>query len=1099
MKQAGKEVVARSDSFYRSCKEQRPTFVEEDLGRFVNPLAVSYIRIPANSWPRNLVGEESTGTLAENSRTTRDSTANNFDDQFVEHFSDELMRGSERDDAPTLALLYNRALVTSQGRVSIVAMRKSAIDQASITERNETCVVTALDMCTFRVEDSVRNSNNVATFNQIMKAVRESVVDMRQCQSLLRRTIRACWGQDDSGVKCDFDKTRAIGEIASNGGIDYLHKEYVAFMSALQTRKWMNQVNITVLHIKLRNLEQERNKAARALNEAVASSAYERLSAKLQSEQKSAQHATNQLTMMRTILNNARYNLNQIFAHMYNKWNELSERSRRSMDMLRAYNIQLPPLVQANFERDVFGLDVFKTIEIMRSVNILLLKQIEDEYDRTYELYSPLNMRSGLVSRPGETFSERAYLASIEGEDTTKNNLRYTTIESINYLLNKIQETRNNYSSGRFNLAPTDIRHLVFAYQKFVKYRLDFLGHQLVNANSGAKSRLADLELQPITEHEIRQRVRDKLRSISAASVDKKVARWLNDQEREFCSDILNLNFDDEEIRRDFQCRPIGDTVVLLREIQDVYEYGYFVQMLDRDLERLIVLRHQAQARLINVDSEFAKWDDRDTSYELEKNIRSTFRETLGTWDRLVQRIGTLEQQANADVNSSTGRSAHDDLTRRINCWLYRNVDDLNLTVLNAKFTVVDSSEEMRSIMKSVSRFAYLLSWLLEIRAFVSREEPVPSPKESESEESADEEPVRRGPRIVNIKNVIRADDQIQQNYPQFSRQTNVTYGAREQTVTNETPATEQAPGDLTTNDAAGTTGQQTSTNNVLPEAPTANEIRDAETPAPSLDELIGRREASRISNDNSQRNEQQIQADVSNVNNLNITRRPVPSDFAEYDRATDRNVSSLTEAGPSDNVDFNDEAFEENMDEQFGGPETYVPPRRGVRRRLDQTYNSNNLNDDYGPPTKRPRAEQAYANETRPTDDRTQQTLDEEDTVMRDVSRRQSGATTRPAQTRQRFNEMRGRRDPEHDPLRGTNRPTIARPTRPRQNVNMGLQRLRRIADNAPSDVGIGLLNNAYQNEMKKKSSLRSNIRKNLDRLLSRLNIPEVKFTRVD
>lgn len=1066
--------TARADSFYRNCKEQRPAFVEEDLGRFVNPLAISYVRIPANNWPQNLVGAESTGSLAETSRTTRDSIANNFDDEFAEHFSDELMRGRERDDAPTISLLYQRAMVTSQGRISVVAMRKSAIDQASIHERNETCVVASLDLCTFRVEDAVRNSNNVATFNQIMKGVRESAIDMRQCQSLLRRTIRACWGQDDGTKSGDFDKTRAVAEIASSGGVEYLHKEYVAFMSALQTRKWMNQVNITVLNIKLRNLEQERNKAARALNEAVASSAYERLSAKLQAEQKSAQHATNQLTMMRTILNNARYNLNQIYAHMYNKWNDMSERSRRSLDMLRSYNVQLPPLVTANFERDVFGLDIFKSIEIMRSVNILLLKQIEDEYDRTYELYSPMNLRGGLV--PGENFSDRAYLASVEGEETTKNNLRYTTIETINYLLNKIQETRNNYSSGRFHAAPTDIRQLVFAYQKFVKFRLDFLRHQQLNANSGAKSRLADLELQPITEHEIRQRVRDKLKSISPTSVDKKVSSWLNEQEREYCSDILNLNFDDEEVQRDFRCRPIGDTVVLLREIQDVYEYGYYVQMLDRDLERLIVLRHQAQARLINVDSEFAKWDDRDTSYELEKNIRSTFKETLGTWDRLIQRIGTLEQQANSDMNSATGRSAHDDLTRRINCWLYRNVDDLNLTVLNAKFTVVDNSDEMRSIMKSVSRFAYLLSWLLEIRAFVPRTEPSAQTEESESEESVDEEPVRRGPRVVNIKNVIRADDHVQQNYPQFSRQTNVSYGAKTEEEKREQGTTEEGTKDTETTEE--TTEQQQSP--VLPEAPTANEIRDSENLTTSLNELIGQREANRISS--TQSNEQQINSDVANVNNININRRPIPSDFVESD---DRNISSVTEAGPADNVEFDDEAFEQNMDEQFGGPETYVPPRRSTRRTFDQTFNTNNVNDDTAPPVKRQRFDEQ-------TNQRSYQQYDDGDTVMRDVQ-----DTVRDFQDTSR--QSRRSRDPEHDALRGTNRPTIARQNRSRQNVNMGLQRLRRIAENAPSDVGIGLLNNAYQNEMKKKSSLRTNVRKNLDRLLSRLGIPEFKFTRVD
>ena len=122
---------------------------------------------------------------------------------------------------------------------------------------------------------------------------------------------------------------------------------------------------------------------------------------------------------------------------------------------------------------------------------------------------------------------------------------------------------------------------------------------------------------------------------------------------------------------------------------------------------------------------------------ELERATRENFSQLSDEWDSLILNMKTAERNS----TKTTGLAAERNLAGRIEEWHYRNIDPFKITILNARLTQIDNVQEMSTIRKTVAKYAYLLSWMLELRVFLREPREPPA---SESQQTAAKKKTRK-------------------------------------------------------------------------------------------------------------------------------------------------------------------------------------------------------------------------------------------------------------------------------------------------------------------------------------------------------------------
>lgn len=1030
----------------------RPTFTvllhDEPENRYISPLSLCVVRIPGAIWPNAIVGVESTG---DNRSVYRGSLATNWTHcniRFLRDWWTELNRviggnsttathdprGSRTGDMYDVAgdnfgtnagnnactngyIMNTTSIVNNSGnskstsgadsfdrgtidnvfsapnaniysriREYVVNITGDRIDRDgniasdSLTEHEYTdsCLPCVMTLGTTRtvVPEQIRNS--VLKFHEHVKTLNIVILDIKQCENLLRRTIRAYYSEnlayplmDEQGggnstalvPVLEFDKSRALEEVVKSD-VETTIKECVAFVSALQNRKWQTAQQITMLRRKIRDYED--NRSSLNLNTPIAGDIYRTTVKQLQNEQGNVVHLSQQIDAMQKLIDLSRHTLIQIYTNLYNNWNEINDLTRTLTDTLRTYRVQTPDVVQTCIRRDSYTLDFFRCVEMMRRTNTLIMKLIEDAYDDTFNQVLPEQARGTNASNMelGQTNNEHLPLRdmcdttagrySSDANENEESRSRDKLLSAVRQLNRTIRQTREHYSTGAWEHGPSDIRQMALAYYRLFNVRLTTLKLLMCKLSQVQLTSAATTTATPAAAENVPQ------------NVNVAVATLLNKQETD-CSATLEIDVqcpsEENEPRPDdddgsattnetsYRCRRFGDTIVMLREAQDSYDTPCLFRMLDVQFNRLLANRFSFSNQNINRDSEQAKWDERRMVDELEQATRSTFKENVGTWDRLIQRVQMYEREAIIDHDTMDKRGPRVPISGRLQNWSYRNYDPFNFTLIHARFTQIDSTGELVAVQKTVSRYAYLLSWMLQMRVYVT---------------------------VGNHATDDEIDNEI------VATSTNSSDEHRRQFDSTDPSRQRQRPATKRHRDGTTVDGQ-----------PGANEDED------DTDDAAPPRQVRRIASDRSATNGSSNDRERNDYNNAD------------------------------DNADDNDE---------------------------DVVMRSTSLDSD------------TYN--------------DGEDVTMRD----ETGTITigtrpndrRPA-TSQRLKSQRPRPYQSH----GTaEQRRLRQRSRNRGGPSHNLQRLQRLAENAPSNISVRMLNDMYRDEMTRKRTLQTNIRKRLNEL---------------
>lgn len=689
---------------------------DEQMNRFVSQITLAKIKIPGIVWPgltvgqgstkENLIPKHRTKTVLNERAVTQEDYELEF--RFVRDWWEELNSGESkpsRSEKAAYKIIKRDVMRYSNGRFAWTnGLEEYGTTKAVKCEFVDTCFPAVQMLGTTRLTEFEHLDEFAQRFEKQTKLLQATIVDMEQCKNLLRQTIREfCVTESTSATTAaDMTTLTTIGRDnylrnATRHEIEITIKECIAFLSSLQTRKWATIVRIARLRRRVEMIEQNQGPA----NEAIASDVYRTTIQQLRNERDNAIHVSRQIETMQELIDATRKLTVAIYMDLYKEWKLSSETTEMLINTLRDYRVAVHPLVRQTLERDAYVLDFFRTLEIVRQTNVLSLKQVEDTYDETYNEMLPSAQRN----------TPRVSLNACSNDDpsqgTTESSIQQI-FRAVQQLNSAIETTRENYRNGRWDSAPADIRMMTLSFHRLIERRVTRLKHERKTSPAIVA-----------TETENVPKNTDELEH---ASIDRFVAKTLNRHEQEYLTGQITQSNTIEGDKK-WLCRPIGDTVVMLRDTQDSYDINCLLKTLDKHFNR--TLNHKLTTeniRSVNEETVCSNWNERRYVDELESVTQTAFGENVGSWNNLIGRLRSIEKESVFD-SKSNAIMPRIPYSMRIENWCLHEYDTFHLTLIHSRFTQIDNIGDLTNVQRIIADYAYLLSWMLQMRTYVSDEQ----------------------------------------------------------------------------------------------------------------------------------------------------------------------------------------------------------------------------------------------------------------------------------------------------------------------------------------------------------------------------------------
>lgn len=704
----------------------------ESKMRFTYPLALELITIPTERWPRAINQQETTAEHDSESKTKvvftcfgRETTEYHraFVTQWVATLIEQMNNNKNKQE---FAAIDEYTSETTLGATRLFYESEKSVND----ETCETCLSMITTLGTMRVREEIQDRTK--KFAEYTQNLRVLIMDMKQCEQLLRIGIRSLAAPEGVQNETGFDEEIAWKE-AITLSVENNLKRFIAFTSALLTRKWSAIRKIQKLNKRRQEFEQASAEKAESVESTIANEIYKRVNEHLTTERSTITRLNRQIFTMRRLLNNTRKVLTQVYSHLYAEWNGINSSLRRTKEMLRNYQVSPPNIVQEIILRDEYTSELLKSYEILRNCNTLILKLADDTYDQTYESLLPRADRSSLQIWSSVPTSDRGLEELLEGEEENspkenkENSVQLLQSSALieaceaatHELLTAINAARRHYTNREWDSSPLDIRRLALAFYRVLDTRVRWYTFQ--NRDNLLDDPPRDL-------------------NISSEETDQLVLARMRQLEKTH----ITLFEQNNKKTKKKKLRLLGDNIIALRDTQDAFDLSFFTQLLEYRLDRMLHYRFPTNS--INSDKTIELMYDERIVEELERATRENFSQLSDEWDRLITRIKSIERNS----TKTTGLVADMNLATRIEQWHYRTVDPFKITLLNARLTQIDEGKEVSTLRKTVSRYTYLLSWMLELRVFVN--EP---PQQSHTEPNINRE------RKTNKRKQEEEDDRL--------------------------------------------------------------------------------------------------------------------------------------------------------------------------------------------------------------------------------------------------------------------------------------------------------------------------------------------------
>lgn len=690
--------------------------VIESERRFAFPLGLEVVSIPTDRWPNSVSEHETTTERVVYRCFGRDPAE--YENAFVTQWVAALLDGIQRNEE-THSVVDSYTSVSSLEATRLFYERNAEVD----AETRSACVSVILSLGLVRVRCNLHDrTKKFAEFTQNLRVL---ILDMKQCEQLLRIGIRSLATDSQAGVDSTFDEEIAWRE-ATAFSVENNLKRFIAFTSALLARKWG-----AIRKVRKLTKRREEFEVATAdkqnVESTIANEIYKRVNEHLTSEKTTIARLSKQIATMRRLLTNTRKVLTQVYTHLYAEWNEINNSLRKVREMLRSYHVSMPDVVNDVILRDEYTTELMKSYEILRNCNTLVLKLTDDTYDLTYESFLPRADRSVLhnwVHTASGAPSDRG-LEDLFDDEAEENNakkakpttqmispLEENSVQALNELALAIQATRRHYTNREWDKSPLDIRRLALGFFRVLDTRVRSFTYYNRDTLLGEPSSEKDSKDSNNTEPDqlVMTRIRELEKNIPTTPSPPKMMRMM-------------------------RLRSLGDNIVALRDTQDAFDLSFFIQSLEFRLNKM--LQYRFPTGNTTADKTIGLMYDERILEELERATRENFSQLSDEWDSLILNMKTAERNS----TKTTGLAAERNLAGRIEEWHYRNIDPFKITILNARLTQIDNVQEMSTIRKTVAKYAYLLSWMLELRVFLREPREPPA---SESQQTAAKKKTRK-------------------------------------------------------------------------------------------------------------------------------------------------------------------------------------------------------------------------------------------------------------------------------------------------------------------------------------------------------------------
>lgn len=698
--------------------------VIESEQRFAFPLGLEVVSIPTDRWPNSISEHETTTERVVYRCFGREPSE--YEMAFVTQWVAALLDGIQRNEN-AYRIVDSYTSISTLGAIRLFYERDAEIDG----ETRSACVSVILSLGLVRVRCNLHDrTQKFAEFTQNLRVL---ILDMKQCEQLLRIGIRSL-AADSQGGDSTFDEEIAWRE-ATAFSVENNLKRFIAFTSALLARKWS-----AIRKVRKLTKRREEFELATAdkqnVESTIANEIYKRVNEHLSSEKTTVARLSKQIATMRRLLTNTRKVLTQVYTHLYAEWNDINSSLRKVREMLRNYHVPMPDVVNDVILRDDYTTELMKSYEILRNCNTLVLKLTDDMYDLTYESFLPRVDRSVLhnwVHTASGAPSDRGLedLFEDEGEGSTKTKtekakptqvmspLEENSVQALNELQLAIKAARRHYTNREWDKSPLDIRRLALGFFRVLDTRVrsfTYYNRDILLGEPPPEKESASVEPDQL----VLTRIRELEKNVPATPSATRL-----------------------------RLRSLGDNIVALRDTQDAFDLSFFIQSIEFRLNKM--LHYRFPTGHTNADKTIELMYDERILEELERATRENFSQLSDEWDSLILNLKTAERNS----TKTTGLAAERNLASRIEEWHYRNIDPFKITILNARLTQIDNVQEVSTMRKTVAKYAYLLSWMLELRVFLR--EPVSSeaPKKKAArkrplgEEGASASPKR--PRLVSV------------------------------------------------------------------------------------------------------------------------------------------------------------------------------------------------------------------------------------------------------------------------------------------------------------------------------------------------------------
>lgn len=662
----------------------------ESERRFAFPLGLEVVSIPTDRWPNSVSEHETTMERVVYRCFGRDPAE--YESAFVTQWVAALLDGIQRNEE-THSIVDSYTSISTLEATHLFYERNAEID----ADTRSACVSVILSLGLVRVRCNLHDrTKKFAEFTQNLRVL---ILDMKQCEQLLRIGIRSLATDSQAGLDSTFDEEIAWRE-ATAFSVENNLKRFIAFTSALLARKWSAIRKVRKL---TKRREEFEVATAENVESTIANEIYKRVNEHLSSEKTTVARLSKQIATMRRLLTNTRKVLTQMYTHLYAEWNDINNSLRKVREMLRSYHVSMPDVVNDVILRDDYTTELMKSYEILRNCNTLVLKLTDDTYDLTYESFLPRADRSVLhnwVHTASGAPSDRGLEDLFEDEADKKEKptqptqskqptqlispLEENCAQALNELSLAIQATRRHYTNREWDKSPLDIRRLALGFFRVLDTRVRSFTYY-------NRDTLLDEPSEKLSEKDNNNAEPDQLVLMRIRELEKNIPT----------------------IPAKMHLRSLGDNIVALRDTQDAFDLSFFIQSLEFRLNKM--LQYRFPTGNTSADKTLELMYDERILEELERATRENFSQLSDEWDSLILNMKTAERNS----TKTTGLAAERNLASRIEEWHYRNIDPFKITILNARLTQIDNVQEVSTIRKTVARYAYLLSWMLELRVFL--------------------------------------------------------------------------------------------------------------------------------------------------------------------------------------------------------------------------------------------------------------------------------------------------------------------------------------------------------------------------------------------